>query len=437
MKGLLLSVVISILVSSCAPKSTLVNLDKASNFFKDIDSLCKLDNGKLWGVNLYGPILIVDNETRAVIANMPDNENQLKRNHGVYVGELPQEISIANTTVEWLGHNWAMVNMNAISSVSEYARYRLLIHESWHREQRKFGVEFITSSNQHLDESQGEVLLKLELIALRNALVNSTTISQDLTNALLFRLHRQSLYPNNNEDAFERLEGLAEYTGFKLAANDSCLKTNELIKHIDTGIEKIGFSNSFAYFTGPAYGFIFDRYFPNWTEQVKQGLSLTQIGCKLVNITPSYIDTVKIEFIVKQYKADSLINAVKSRAEKEKQLVENLENKFFKNSRLVIPNNNVNFTFNPQEKLVSMGEGVVYPTFSLTAKWGNLKVSEGIYRENNWRFFIVPLPDSIISGVGENKYIWDGYELMLKSGYFIQEIEDRKFQIAKKQNYSN
>jgi predicted DNA-binding transcriptional regulator AlpA len=268
-------------------------------------------------------------------------------------------------------------------------------------------------------------------------LVNNTDISQDLTNALLFRLHRQSLYPNNNEDAFERLEGLAEYTGFKLATIDSCLKTNELIKHIDTGIKKVGFSNSFAYFTGPAYGFIFDKYSSDWIEQVKQGLSLTQIGCKLVNFNPSYIDTVKIEFLVKQYKADSLINAVKSRAEKEKQLVEKLERKFFNNSRLVIPYNNINFTFNPQEKLVSISEGVVYPTFSLTANWGTLKVSKGIYRDNNWRFFIVPIPDSIISGVGDNKYMWDGYELMLKSGYFIQEIEDRKFQIADKHKYSN
>ena len=418
-----------LLFIGCGARDASVEIKTATKLFENVDSLCMIDNGKLWGVNLYGPILIVNPGNRSVIANVSDKEGILKMEHGVFIGQLPNEINIANTAVIWGGVKWAMVSWDALHQNQKYINSKLLIHESWHRVQEEIGIDAVMSKNLHLDEEFGVILMKLELIALKNALSFNAGFKEDLKNALIIRKYRQKSFPANNENDFERHEGMAEYTGFKLCGIDSTQLFNTLVKYVDSAIEKEGFSNSFAYFTGPAYGFMLDKIYPGWLELLKQGKSLTEIASQKIEVDFAEMDSMNFvsnfNSIVNYYNADSIVNSVKENAKKNRKLAEYYEKKIFGENQLIIPNQNIKFSFNPQEKLISIRNGVVYKTLNISAHWGTIEVSDGIYRANDWSVFVVSAPN-------ESRILeWDGYKLNLKENYSVVKISEGKFGISK------
>ncbi len=71
--------------------------EKAIAYFSKIEEACNRDAGKLWGKNLYGPLMFIERTSRKITANMPDNEGLLKLKDGVYTGTYPAE-NIINTT---------------------------------------------------------------------------------------------------------------------------------------------------------------------------------------------------------------------------------------------------------------------------------------------------------------------------------------------------
>ncbi len=100
-----------VILLSCKGKNreTYFTSEKASGYFKDIDEICNRDSGKLWGTNLYGPIMFVDRTSRRIVANQPDNEGLLKEKDGIYTGLYPKELIISNTPVKFGGILFAMV----------------------------------------------------------------------------------------------------------------------------------------------------------------------------------------------------------------------------------------------------------------------------------------------------------------------------------------
>ncbi len=61
------------------------------------------------GKTLYGPMLFVQPESRAVVANEADASGLLQKQGDVYAGVLPKDVMIANTAVDWAGKRWTMV----------------------------------------------------------------------------------------------------------------------------------------------------------------------------------------------------------------------------------------------------------------------------------------------------------------------------------------
>jgi len=74
-----------------------LDLDLARQYFDEAAAIFARDGGQLWGVSLDGPLIFVDYETRQVVANRPDAEGQLAPQGGIWVGEIPPEVMIANT----------------------------------------------------------------------------------------------------------------------------------------------------------------------------------------------------------------------------------------------------------------------------------------------------------------------------------------------------
>ena len=280
MKFVIAFVLLTLSVARCElltpSDSTPINIDQARQYFEEIKMISDRDNGQLWGVPLYGPTMFVDPNTRFIVANQMDRDGRLSANREVYTGTLEPTVNIANTSVSWAGTMWTMVDWNAVSPTDSYDRARLLIHESWHRVQAELGIPSATTTNFYLDEPDGRIGLLLEFRALCRALLSEEATAQKkaIGDALTLRHYRQSRHIGNNENVFERHEGMAEYTGLKLCGIPDSLLAKVVSRRLQLGESNDGLANSFAYLTGPALGLLLDRFSPHWRDSLRLGNDL-------------------------------------------------------------------------------------------------------------------------------------------------------------------
>ena len=110
-------------------------LDTIEDCFKLIKNICDKDNGKLWGKSLWSPTLVIDRESRMIVANEPDNQNLLTKKGNIFVGKFPETSIIANSTTEFGGKHWTMVAYPLPTDTFELTT--LFIHEMFHCLQKK------------------------------------------------------------------------------------------------------------------------------------------------------------------------------------------------------------------------------------------------------------------------------------------------------------
>ena len=120
-------------------------------------------------------------------------------------------MNIANTSLHWSGKDWAMVMLPLPTKKQD--RINLLAHELFHKAQPSLGFLLFNTENNHLDQKDGRIYLRLELNALKKAVRSSTIkeMNMHLTNALTFRKYRYSVYPkaDTTENSLELNEGIA------------------------------------------------------------------------------------------------------------------------------------------------------------------------------------------------------------------------------------
>ncbi len=402
----------------------------ARQYFNSLDSLLSIDDGRLWGKSLKGHVLFVDQETREVMANQPDQGGAFLEENEVFLGQLPEQINIANTSLDWNGQKWTVIMWSAIPDGDFYGRNKLFIHESWHSIQNDLPIEAVVSSNTYLDEVKGNCLMKLEFLALQKALWSADTTDQimHLRNALTIRTYRQALFTTNNENAFEQHEGSAEYTGFKLCGLDQAVARKVVAIQMEKFLYSESLTQSFAYLTGPAYGYLYDGLILDWREQLVSGLSFADIGhaylAKMDMSVKHEVGESDIDQLIVLYEAQPLLDEIQANYQLQADLSVQYRKRFLDGSQLIIPNNNLNFRYNPQEKMVTIGDkGVVYHTMRITGEWGILEVTDGIFRTNDWTVFVVEAPLKI----EENLVSGTGYVLKLKQNWNVQEIKEGKF----------
>ena len=394
--------------TSCS-QSNSNSMEKAAPCFENLKKVSDADNGKLWGKTLYGPTMFVDVQTRNLVANQQNKENTFTQKGDLFFGQLPEDIIIANTSISYCGEDWTCVIWD--DSRDLLTSTQLLIHESLHRIQDEIGLPSCGSSNQHLDETEGELQLKLELGILKDLLQNdSKDLTEGLRDAMTVRKYRQTMFPNGNENQFECHEGMAEYTAFKLLPLDN---DNEAIRKglvaaaITKGMDGSGFGNSFAYLTGPAYGLLIDEMIPDWRNGIRSGKTI-----------PDVISTeVAIPYNLTEY-----LNKERSRLEARDKEDAELRDRFSESKWLVIPNDNINFGFNPSERLVAYDTiGVICNTMQLRGSFGTLEVGNGIMRTHNWSSFIIPYSEDHCDA-----------KISLNPDYAIEPVDEKSFTIVKK-----
>ena len=151
---------LALLLSPAFSQTDSLNSTLAHQHFEEARAISEADAGKLWGVELYGPMIFADPKTRMVIANQADDLGYLKRDGNVFSGRFPDDENISNTATDWAGKRWTMV-MWPLPENRE-RRAQLMLHELFHRIQHLVGAPMANPANAHLDEMDGRIYLQLE-----------------------------------------------------------------------------------------------------------------------------------------------------------------------------------------------------------------------------------------------------------------------------------
>jgi hypothetical protein len=160
----------------------------------ELREMCQADNGRLWGADLCGPLMVVDPATRRVWTSQRDAAGLLQPAGAGWIGGLPVGVPVANTTIEWAGVRW--IQLLAPLPADPTHRRVLLAHEAWHRVQLAIGLAAQPSDCAHLERERARTLMRLEFRALGTALRSSGRGRREAaTAALLFRAARLSEFP--------------------------------------------------------------------------------------------------------------------------------------------------------------------------------------------------------------------------------------------------
>lgn len=197
--------------------------------------------------------------------------------------------------------------------------------------------------------------MQLEWRALAAALGGDRKAVSD---ALAFREKRREIFPNAaaEEDALERNEGLAEYTGTAIAESSLPKRISHLIEALRQAEKTPTFSRSFAYATGPAWG------------------ALREMGNGET-----------------KYGAADLLVAERARGASKQATLRDLRARFIDGPVLTLPLHNMQFEIDPSKAQPFAPYGTVYPTLTLRDDWGQIVVkSGGALIASNWRRLTVP-----------------------------------------------
>jgi len=373
---------------------------------------------QMWSTDLYGPILLVDPNTRQLFTNFPDTVGILKQVGGIYSGILPNKINIANTSVNWNGRRWAMIMLPLPEKKQD--RISLLAHELFHVIQPSLGFKLFNTENNHLDQKDGRIYLRLELEALKKATQTNSTIEQKtyLTDALTFRKFRHSLYPGSDttENLLELNEGIAEYTGFVIGGRDKKQSIEHFMQSINSFMGNPTFVRSFAYQTIPVYGYLLANRKENWNKEISNKTNLTNYFTKAFDIQIPNDLKKTTELILNQYNGKVIIAEETAREEKTKKLIAEYKSKFITQPHFELGFEQMSVSFDPRNIMPIEYEGTVYPNIRVSDKWGVLTIKSGALMSPNWDKISVTTPikyeDKIISGDGWTLEISDGYSVI-------------------------
>lgn len=395
--------------------------DTISVYFDELKTASKKNIG-LWNKDLYGPMILIDPKTREFFASEPDSEGILKHNGTLYSGVLPATVNIANTAINWGGKRWAMIMLPL--SQNKENRINLLAHESFHRIQPSLGFSLNNAENNHLDQKEGRIYLRLELEALKQAVRSNSEkeIKRHLTNALIFRKYRNTLYKGSEttENLLELNEGIAEFTGLIVSGRNKDQTRSYFLNGIEGFMKNPTFVRSFAYYTTPVYGYLLYHKDPGWNKKIDSKTDLTVYFIKAFDIRIQTDLQKAVEKLSDNYNGTSIIKQEIDREEQTKKRIAEYKLKFIQQPHFEIKFEKMNVSFDPRNIMPVEDLGTVYPNIRITDLWGILTVETGALMSPNWDKISISNPVKT-----ENKKVsGDGWILELTDGYTIAKDED-------------
>jgi len=259
-------------------KSSAIPLYEAAQLFFYLDDSFDYDNGTVWGIPLHAPILFYDTETRELVANRPDPDGILEKLGGVYLGVLPDDLTIFDGVVSYSylgGERWIMVPWISVEGYDTAYNLRTLSHKAFHWHQPAFLGEYRGYNNSHMNEIDARKSIRMEI----NALIFALRMEEDarlaaIRDALAIRAERRRAFgKETDENAFELSEGLAQYVEISLelereeSIND--VQLNEFLRSMVDGMAKgDALEHGYGYLSGALYAFLLKEADSSWMQAV-------------------------------------------------------------------------------------------------------------------------------------------------------------------------
>lgn len=348
-------------------------LKEAETIFTEIEQICNQDNGKLWGNNLYCPLIFAKRERRTAISNCKILFSNTIPYKGLNYGYLDDSIVISGSAYPI---NDTICAILPYELEDDYTiKLQAFLHEMFHVFQSNKGWKYVYN-NSHLDNPHARVFLSCEIRALINTLSSdSTEKKRYLSEALFFRQQRNRIYPEKaiDEHLFEIHEGLADYTMYKL-----CLSSDEkinkcLIEKLESKLKSETYSRLYGYTVGAVYAFLNDVQ-PEWKHHIDTLSSLSMLTWKIYGI--DYIKTDSAQ-IWADYGVDSLLIVEDSIFKIKLQLEKNVYQAINENKVLIIDYNNCHFGFNPSMVIGFNDDKNYYQIMEIRGNFGCLSTRYG------------------------------------------------------------
>lgn len=421
----------SLFFEAADAQTSQISADSVSLYFSQVKEATQ-KYADLWDRDIYGPILLVDPETRQVYANVADEEGFLSPGNDIYTGTLPKEITIANTDIPWNGKHWAMVKLPL--PLHRYDRVDLITHELFHAAQSSLGFEFRREENIHLDDKEGRIYLRLEMAALREALQarRLAQAEEHLRNALIFRKYRHMLFRGSEtaENNLELMEGLATYTGQMMSGRDKWELRDHLLTRIAAFEQLPSFVRSFAYETVPVYGFFLYQTDNHWNKKIDTDSDLTEFFSEAFGMEMRILLQTYVKQVAEEYNGRAIAEEEQKREISHNARLDLYREKFLEAPHLEIRLGEINLSFDLQNVVpLEEDEGMVYPSIQISDKWGILTVKGGgALLRSDWRWVIVSEPLEIY----DDRVIGEGWVIELNEEYFIEKTVTGDFLLSPK-----
>lgn len=386
----------------------------------ELRAMCEADAGRLWRTSLCGPLLVVDGATRAVWATHSDNTGVLRPNAGGWVGQLPAGVPIANTSVDWGGLRWIMVEGPLPEDAVE--RRVLVAHEAWHRAQDTIGLPAGPSNCEHLETERGRYLLRLEMRALAVALRSGGAARRRaVQHAIGFRMARLAEFPDAaaGEASLDRNEGLAAYTGVRLGAGDNA----EVFaaRTLDTYDTHEAFARAYAYAIGPAHGLLLDWLNPDWRTQLG---AYSPADLLAIAVQARQPDGRQLARAAERYGGPIISTEERARGEARRARIAQIRSQYGTGPRLELPLRSAQYEFDPNQVTPVEGLGSLYQVVTLRDVWGEFHANQGALISGDFRRLTAaaPGPDGL-SGPGWRLFLNPGYRVtpMIGGAWRVEE----------------
>jgi hypothetical protein len=382
MRWLLTPMVVLALVGRPIPTAAqAVDTAAAVGSLGDFDDACGRV-GPIWPVDLCGPLVLVDPQTRTAVANRPDPEGVFTSSGRAYLGSWPDDMPIANTAVAWGDRQWAMVMLPLPED--RFRRLQLMAHEAFHRIQPELGHQVEDAMALHLDEEEGRLWLRMELRAWVRALASDGEEARAAAeDALLFRALRQEMFPGSAEieRRMEAHEGLAEYTGLRFALDATGADMDRAARGVAGFEHRPTYVRALGYGTGPALGLLLDRHEPDWRGALGPlpdlaGRLAAALGVPTLPTTddPSSPDAARRQ--AEAYGFEEVRSEERERAARIATLRDRYRAELVEGAVLVLGLPERRLMFNPNTVLALGEEGNVYPGSILFGPWGRLTLDD-------------------------------------------------------------
>lgn len=380
-----------------------------SKMFNQIKAICDKDNGKLWGINLYAPILCID-KNRNVWSNQQDSQCQLQICGKCFIGKYPDDKNIANSTMNAFGQKWVTMMLPIPTDTTD--RNILFCHEMFHYWQDSLGHVPTPYNNVHMETKEARILLKLEWKAFLSACKATNPLLREIAirDGLTFRRQRQEEFSKyySDETAFEVHEGLPQYTGMKLSISSDARYIDKLNKEAESYMKKDELVRCYAYLSGPIFGYLLDKSTNEWRKQVDGNSDLGILVQKAYNIVLPIDKENHIQQRKAYYDYDNIMTFENQR-DSVRAIKKNELTALFTQDIKTLPLKNIQISFNPNTVVPLENIGIAYKNARIVDEWGILETKGNgtVLITEDWKTVILPYASSIeVNGNIEETEFW-------------------------------